>query len=84
MNRGCGSVHAFEVRRAIDADPGGVASRGEVHEVKFDGYRSQLVIEDDGTRVFTRNGHDWTEEYRDLVPRVLAPTAPTSMARSSC
>jgi bifunctional non-homologous end joining protein LigD len=67
LNRGCGSVHAFKVRRAIDAAPGGVASRGEVHEVKFDGYRSQLVIEDDGTRVFTRNGQDWTAEYRDLV-----------------
>ncbi|WP_421912715.1 RNA ligase family protein [Mesorhizobium sp.] len=38
-----------------------------IHEVKFDGYRSQLVIDEDGTRIFTRNGHDWTAKYRDLV-----------------
>jgi bifunctional non-homologous end joining protein LigD len=38
-----------------------------IHEVKFDGYRSQLVIDEDGTRIYTRNGHDWTAKYRDLV-----------------
>ncbi|TIN31741.1 MAG: ATP-dependent DNA ligase [Mesorhizobium sp.] len=38
-----------------------------IHEVKFDGYRSQLVIDDDGIRIYTRNGHDWTAKYRDLV-----------------
>ncbi|WP_244734242.1 hypothetical protein [Mesorhizobium sp. 113-1-2] len=27
---------------------------GWIHEVKFDGYRSQLVIDDDGTRIYTR------------------------------
>jgi DNA ligase D-like protein (predicted ligase) len=37
-----------------------------IHEVKFDGYRSQIVI-DDGVRIFTRNGLDWTGKYRDLV-----------------
>lgn len=40
---------------------------GWIHEVKFDGYRSQLIIDDDGTRIYTRNGHDWTPKYRDLV-----------------
>ncbi|TPK59014.1 MULTISPECIES: ATP-dependent DNA ligase [unclassified Mesorhizobium] len=38
-----------------------------IHEVKFDGYRSQLIIDEDGTRIHTRNGHDWTAKYRDLV-----------------
>ena len=38
-----------------------------LHEVKFDGYRSQLIIDEDGTRIYTRNGHDWTAKYRDLV-----------------
>ncbi|RWC29973.1 MAG: ATP-dependent DNA ligase [Mesorhizobium sp.] len=38
-----------------------------IHEVKFDGYRSQLIIDEDGTRIYTRNGHDWTAKYRDLV-----------------
>ncbi|WP_352659799.1 DNA ligase [Mesorhizobium sp. M0621] len=26
-----------------------------IHEVKFDGYRSQLIIDEDGTRIYTRN-----------------------------
>ena len=40
---------------------------GWIHEVKFDGYRSQLIIDEDSTRIYTRNGHDWTAKYRDLV-----------------
>ncbi|RJT30749.1 ATP-dependent DNA ligase, partial [Mesorhizobium jarvisii] len=28
---------------------------GWIHEVKFDGYRSQLIIGEDGTRIYTRN-----------------------------
>ena len=39
---------------------------GWIHEVKF-GYQSQLIIDDDGTRIFTRRGLDWTSEYRDLA-----------------
>jgi bifunctional non-homologous end joining protein LigD len=37
-----------------------------IHEIKFDGYRSQIVIDDD-VRIFTRNGLNWTLKYRDLV-----------------
>jgi bifunctional non-homologous end joining protein LigD len=37
------------------------------HEVKFDGYRSQIVIDDAGTRIYTRRGLDWTSKYRDLA-----------------
>jgi bifunctional non-homologous end joining protein LigD len=38
-----------------------------IHEVKFDGYRSQVVIDDGDVRIFTRNGLDWTAKYRNLV-----------------
>lgn len=37
------------------------------HEVKFDGYRSQMIIDEDGTRIYTRRGLDWTTKYRDMV-----------------
>ena len=37
-----------------------------IHEVKFDGYRSQIIIDHD-VRIFTRNCHDWTAKYRDLA-----------------
>jgi bifunctional non-homologous end joining protein LigD len=39
------------------------AGEGWIHEVKFDGYRTQLVIEAGQVRAFTRNGYDWTEKY---------------------
>jgi ATP-dependent DNA ligase len=37
------------------------------HEVKFDGYRWQIIIDEAGVRIFTRNGVDWTAKYPDLV-----------------
>ncbi|TIX94105.1 MAG: ATP-dependent DNA ligase, partial [Mesorhizobium sp.] len=45
-----------------------------LHELKFDGYRSQMIIDECGTRIFTRRGLDWTAKYRDLVaaPKSLA------------
>lgn len=38
-----------------------------IHEVKFDGYRSQIVKDAGGVRVFTRRGLDWTSKYRDIA-----------------
>ncbi|TPM92746.1 ATP-dependent DNA ligase [Mesorhizobium sp. B2-1-3A] len=47
----------------VDKPPEG----GEwIHEIKFDGYRSQIIIDHD-VRIFTRNGHNWTMKYRNLV-----------------
>ncbi|AZO55674.1 MULTISPECIES: ATP-dependent DNA ligase [unclassified Mesorhizobium] len=40
---------------------------GWIHEVKFDGYRSQILKDEDGVRIFTRRGLDWTAKYRDLA-----------------
>ncbi|RRH89554.1 ATP-dependent DNA ligase [Mesorhizobium tamadayense] len=48
----------------VDKPPEGDAW---IHEVKFDGYRSQIAIEDAEVRIFTRRGLDWTAKYRDLV-----------------
>lgn len=48
----------------VDRPPEG---EGWIHEVKFDGYRSQLIIDDDGTRIYARRGLDWTSKYRDLA-----------------
>lgn len=38
-----------------------------IHEIKYDGYRSQIVIDGDSTRIFTRRGHDWSAKYHPLV-----------------
>jgi ATP-dependent DNA ligase len=52
---------------------------GWIHEVKFNVYRSQIIIDDDGTRIYTRNGHDWTVKYRDLVKRTKSLRARTAI-----
>lgn len=38
------------------------------HEVKFDGYRALIALGQGGTRVFTRNGHDWSDRFAALIP----------------
>jgi bifunctional non-homologous end joining protein LigD len=42
-----------------------------IHEIKHDGYR--LIVQRDGKRVrlFTRNGHDWTDRYPLIVMAAL-------------
>ena len=34
------------------------------HEIKYDGYRTQLIIEPGRSRAFTRNGLNWSDQYR--------------------
>ncbi|MER8810993.1 ATP-dependent DNA ligase [Mesorhizobium australicum] len=37
------------------------------HEIKFDGYRTQVIKDDDGIRLITKNGYDWTGRYIQLA-----------------
>lgn len=34
-----------------------------IHEIKFDGYRILARKDGDHVRLFTRNGHDWTDKF---------------------
>jgi bifunctional non-homologous end joining protein LigD len=38
-----------------------------IHEIKHDGYRTQLVIERGQAPVFSRNGHDWSDRYPSII-----------------
>ena len=38
-----------------------------IHEIKHDGYRSQVLVERGEARVFTRNGYDWSDRYPSIV-----------------
>jgi bifunctional non-homologous end joining protein LigD len=38
-----------------------------VHEVKFDGYRMQLRVDDGKARLFTRKGLDWTDKFAAIA-----------------
>jgi len=46
-----------QLASAIEQPPAG---KHWIHEIKHDGYHSQVVIERDQVRVFSRNGHDWS------------------------
>jgi bifunctional non-homologous end joining protein LigD len=36
---------------------------GWIHEIKHDGFRMMVRRNGVGVRIFTRNGHDWTDRY---------------------
>lgn len=38
-----------------------------LHEIKYDGYRTQIVIAGKTGRAFTRRGLDWTKKYQRIV-----------------
>lgn len=45
------------------------APEGEawIHEIKYDGWRTQIVIDGSSVKVFTRNGHDWTVKFAPIA-----------------
>lgn len=42
-----------------------------IHEIKYDGWRTQVVVDRGGARVFTRNGHDWTAQFAPVAAAAL-------------
>ena len=38
-----------------------------IHEIKYDGYRIQLVLDGKGARPYTRRGADWSNEYAPIL-----------------
>jgi DNA ligase D-like protein (predicted ligase) len=38
-----------------------------IHEIKYDGYRTQIIIDGSGVRAYTRNGFDWTDRYKNVL-----------------
>ena len=58
----------LELATLADAVPAGPEW---VHEVKFDGYRTEALVDNGQVRLMTRKGLDWTHKYAE-VARVLA------------
>ena len=48
----------------VERAPG---TKGWIHEIKYDGYRTLAFIEAGKVRMVTRNGHDWTSRYAALA-----------------
>ena len=53
----------------VDEAPDGEAW---VHEIKYDGYRTQIVTAGKNSRAYTRNGYDWTDKYGIVVAAAKA------------
>ncbi|WP_348629422.1 ATP-dependent DNA ligase [Mesorhizobium sp. M7A.T.Ca.US.000.02.2.1] len=55
----------------------GAADRGQLDsEIKYDGYRTQVIVEDGTARTITRRGYDWSSTYKTIVE--AAATIPKS------
>src|SRR5919106_6925274 len=38
-----------------------------VHEIKFDGYRTQAHLQKQQPAIYTRRGHDWTRRFQTIA-----------------
>jgi bifunctional non-homologous end joining protein LigD len=59
----------FQLPTLVDRPPEGDAW---IHEIKYDGYRTEPIIDRGEARAFTRRGFDWTEKYRPIVEAAAA------------
>ncbi|TIV60220.1 ATP-dependent DNA ligase [Mesorhizobium sp.] len=68
MRKPAGRVRLSFIRpmepELVEQSPKG---EGWSHEVKFDGYRTQVAKDAGGIRFFTKSGIDWTAKYRPLA-----------------
>ncbi|MBR0842535.1 DNA ligase D [Bradyrhizobium liaoningense] len=53
----------------VERPPGG---QGWCHEIKFDGYRVQLRVEDGKATLKTRKGLDWTDKFASIAKEAAA------------
>jgi bifunctional non-homologous end joining protein LigD len=60
---------APELCTPVDRPPNGP---GWCHEIKFDGYRVQLRVEDGDARLKTRKGLDWTDKFGAIAREASA------------
>jgi ATP-dependent DNA ligase len=56
--------HEFSVRTKSDKVPTG---DDWLREVKYDGYRMMLILEQDRVRLISSGGHDWARHFPPIV-----------------
>jgi bifunctional non-homologous end joining protein LigD len=54
----------LEIPTPVPEPPTG---EGWIHEIKYDGYRTLIVIDQGKVRAYSRPGRDWTGPYRPVV-----------------
>lgn len=55
---------SVQLATLVDHPPEG---KDWLHEVKFDGYRLLGFLANGDVRLYTRNGHDWTDKFPSIV-----------------
>ena len=60
----------------MDQPPEG---EGWTHEIKYDGYRTEIVLENGSCRIFTRNAYDWTDKYKPVASAAETLTCQTAI-----
>ena len=50
-----------------------------MHEIKHDGYRTQLIIERGKARALTRRGYNWSSKYAPIVEAAAALPAESAI-----
>jgi bifunctional non-homologous end joining protein LigD len=55
---------APQLASPVDQPPEG---KHWIHEIKHDGYRTQVVIDRGKPHVFSRNGYDWSDRYPGIL-----------------
>ncbi|MGX5831737.1 ATP-dependent DNA ligase [Mesorhizobium sp. 43Arga] len=59
-----------QIPTRVEEPPG---DEGWVHEVNLDGYRTQIIIDKGGVRLYSKNGRDWTTKYWPIALAVELP-----------
>jgi DNA ligase D-like protein (predicted ligase) len=54
----------FQLPTLVETPPEGP---GWIHEIKYDGYRTELLIQDGTARAMTRRAFDWSAKYPGIV-----------------
>ena len=66
----------FQLPSLSDSPPEG---DGWIHEIKHDGYRTQLIVERGKARALTRRGVDWSSKYPTNVEAAAALPAESAI-----
>ena len=66
---------------SCDPTPREKPPRGEgwAYEIKADGYRAQLHLNDGEVRAYSRTGYDWTEQFSSIAGRAHKLKARTAI-----
>jgi bifunctional non-homologous end joining protein LigD len=70
------AFHDLQLCTLVDDVPTG---NGWIHEVKYDGYRALIAIGGGSAKVFTRNGHDWTDKFPRIADYAAALPASNAL-----